>query len=51
MALGLDEDVDEGAIVEVSLIELGGHAALVEGAPLFDFFGKGGEKIVVLNPL
>src|SRR5262249_1681459 len=49
--LGLDEDVDERPIIEVSLIKLGRHPTLVECAALFDFLREGIEEIVVLDTL
>jgi hypothetical protein len=36
--LRLHEDVDEGAIIVVLLVELGRHSALEEGSPLLNFF-------------
>src|SRR5687768_8971352 len=46
VSLRLDEDVDEGAVVEVLGIELGRDAALVERATFFDFLCQGLEEVV-----
>src|SRR5262249_2513492 len=51
VALGFDEDVHEGPVVEISLIKLGGNAALVQGAPFLDLFREDVEEIVLLDPL
>jgi hypothetical protein len=49
MPLGLDENIDERPVVEVTRVEIWRHAPLVEGAAFFDFLGERIEEIVVLN--
>src|SRR5205085_2409188 len=47
VALGLDEDVHERAVVEVLRVELRGDAALVQRAALLDLLRERLEQIVV----
>src|SRR6187551_1270451 len=47
--LGLDQDVDQGAIVEVAVIKIRRHAALEERASFFDLFGQLVEQRIVLD--
>src|SRR5580698_5565184 len=47
----LEKHVDQGAIVDPLLEDLGRHAALVERAPLFDLVAHGVEQVVPLDPL
>ena len=51
VAFGLDEDIDERPVVEVSLIKLGRYPTLVESAAFLDFFRKRFEEVVVLDAL
>src|SRR6266540_307337 len=48
---GFDQNVDERAVIEVLLIELGRHAALVERASFFNLFRKGREQVIALDAL
>jgi len=50
VSFGLDEDVDERAVVEILLVEVGRDATLVERSPFLDFFGQSREEVVVLDP-
>src|SRR5580704_16843731 len=46
----LQKHVDQGAIVDPLLEDLGRHAALVERAPLFDLVAHGVEQVLPLDP-
>src|SRR5687767_13123344 len=49
VTLRLDQDVDQGAVVEVALVELGRHAALVQRPALLDLFAQLVEEVIVLD--
>src|SRR5688500_14014400 len=49
MPLGADQDVDQGTIVEIPVIELGRDPALVKRPSLLDLFGQLLEQAVVLE--